>query len=58
MGKPQYVDYIPGLLQQFKTDMSAPILKPIYEWLLAHNMDFDTAIQLDMKRDGAFVTQG
>jgi aminoglycoside/choline kinase family phosphotransferase len=58
MGKPQYLDYIPGLLQQFKADMDAPILKPIYEWLLAHNMDFDKAVQVDMQRDGAFVGCG
>jgi aminoglycoside/choline kinase family phosphotransferase len=55
LGKPQYIQYIPVLLQQFKDDMNTPILAPIKSWLSAQGMDFDTPAVLNMTTDRQFV---
>ncbi len=54
-GKPQYLQYLPGLLQQFKADMRAPVLAPVYAWLKAQGMDFDHVVEIDLVNDAALV---
>ena len=53
--KPQYFQYIPTLLQQFKADMDVPILAPIKAWLSAQGMDFAHPLMLDIKADRPYV---
>tara|TARA_R110002126_G_scaffold13118_3_gene56648 strand:- start:167210 stop:168286 length:1077 start_codon:yes stop_codon:yes gene_type:complete len=55
LGKPQYVQYIPIVLQQFKDDMAAPILEPVKSWLHAQGMDFDIAVKFDIAADRQYV---
>jgi len=55
MGKPQYLQYIPIVLRQFKDDMDAPILAPIKAWLDAHGMDFSHPITVDVENDRPYV---
>ncbi len=55
MGKPQYLQYVPIVLQQLKNDMDAPILAPIKVWLDAHGMDFTQPLCLDIQADRQYV---